>query len=362
MPSPAEIIQALGGRTKLTSALQSNLDWIYQSFKVNGYHGSSGSRTVLGRWAAPYPETTGYLIPTLLLGDKYLPKHGLADIAKKQLSFFKTIRTDEGSYYSDTAKASPIVFDVAQILLGHIALVPHLEHPDTLLQEIEITKDWLSDLLDEEGIIISHNYVDNFQPSYYSRIAWPLAFAENIIDSKVSLRTKKLVENIVSLRNENSSFKNWGFHKGAAAYTHTIAYTLRGLWEYAELVNSQKIKNQVKTTLKTISKLIKENNKVAATYDEQWNGDSSYICSAGNAQLALMLLITYERTSRLEYLDTVTTLLKPLLKGQRKFSLNKGAVPSSLPIWGNYQKMKFTNWTQKFFADALMKLLELGES
>ena len=168
-----------------------------------------------------------------------------------------------------------------------------------------------------------------------------------------------MVDNIVSLQNTNLSFSDWGFRPKEVAYTHTIAYTLRGLWEYAEIVNSKKIKKKVKATLKTINKLVKENNKIAATYDENWQGNDNYVCSAGNAQLALMFIIAYERSGREEYLDSIVTLLSPLLKSQRKISLNNGAIPSSLPIWGDYQKMKFTNWTQKFFADVLMKLLEI---
>ena len=195
-----------------------------------------------------------------------MPKLGLAEIAKKQLSFFKKLRTHDGGYFSDLDGAPAIVFDVAQILLGHISLVQHVKNPEELLQEIELTKDWLKDLVNEEGYFISHNYVNGFQPSYYSRIAWPLAYAENIIDSKVSPRTKKMVDNIVSLQNENLSFKDWGFRKDALAYTHTIAYTLRGLWEYAELVNSDKIKKKVKVTLNALSALINHVGILAGTY------------------------------------------------------------------------------------------------
>ena len=288
-----------------------------------------------------------------------MPKLGLAEIAKKQLSFFKKLRTHDGGYFSDLDGAPAIVFDVAQILLGHIALVQYVKNPEELLQEIELTKDWLKDLVNEEGNFISHNYVNGFQPSYYSRIAWPLAYAENIIDSKVSPRTKKMVDNIVSLQNENLSFKDWGFRKDALAYTHTIAYTLRGLWEYAELVNSDKIKKKVKATLNALSALFNKEGKIAGTYDENWQGDYTYLCAAGNAQLALLYLIVHERTGRKEYLKSIVSLLYPLLKAQRQLSINKGALPSSIPIWGDYQKMKFTNWSQKFFADVLIKLLEM---
>ncbi len=361
MSKLSEVLDHLGGKEQLTSALYSNVLWIYKSFKTNKYLGSSASRNILGQWAAPYPETTGYLIPTLLQGDRYLPDLGLSSLAEKQLHFFENLRTPEGGYHSNIKSGKPIVFDVAQILLGCLTLVPYVDKPEELLQEIELTRDWLRDLLNDEGQFISHHYIEDYQPTYYSRIAWPLAFAENVIDSKVSRRTKAMVDKILALQNDNHSFSDWGFRKGEAAYTHTIAYTLRGLWEYAEIVNSRSIKKQVTSTLKTLTTLIKNKNKVAATYDEKWAGNYNYICSAGNAQLALLYLIVYERTGREEYLDPLVILLLPLLKGQRRLSINRGAIPSSLPIWGDYQKMKFTNWTQKFFADALIKLLDLGK-
>lgn len=356
-----EIINNLGGKEKLRYALSTNLLWIYKSFKVNDYLGSCASKNVIGKWSAPYPETTGYLVPTLLQSDSHLPQHGLSTLAEKQLHFFQKLRTKEGGFYSDTVASPPIVFDVGQILLGQLSLVPFVDNPDQLLQEIELTRDWLRDLLNEEGDFISHNYIPDYQPTYYSRIAWPLAYAEIVIDSKVSLRTKRLVDNILSKQNENFTFKDWGFRKGDAAYTHTIAYTLRGLWEYAEIVNSKSIKKQVKSTLKTLSTIIQKENKIGATYDEKWKGNYRYICATGNAQLALLYLIVYERTGRNEYLEPISLLLTPLLSAQRQLSINKGAVPSSIPIWGEYQKMKFTNWTQKFFTDVLIKLLDLGQ-
>jgi len=355
------IIEELGGKDKLTLALKENLKWIYASFKTNGYKGSSGSRSVLGKWESPYPETTGYLIPTLIAGHPYVPELGLLSLAKKQIPFFKNLRTAEGGFYSDAKNSAPIVFDTAQILLGLISLVPEVTEPDLLLDEIAITRQWLRDLLDEEGNFISHNYVLQYQPAYYSRIGWPLAFAENIIDSKPSTATKMLIHRITSSQNENHSFPNWGFYKGENAYTHTLAYTLRGLWEYAELVNSKKIKKQVKQSLHKLHQTISSEGCIAGSYDENWEGDYSFICSTGNAQLALLNLLVFERTGQKIFLDHISDLISPLLKAQRKVSLNKGAVPSSLPIWGPYQRMKFTNWTQKFFADVLMKLLALSD-
>lgn len=356
------IVKELGGRKKIEASLKANLSWIYKSFKTNNHLGSSGTRNILGKWSSPYPETTGYLLPTLLNAAPYFPKENLISLSKLQLKFFESIKTVDGAYLQNTEDAEPVVFDVAQILWGFISLVPYMEKSAPLLQEIEITRQWLRDILDNEGNFISHNYVKDFQPAYYSRIAWPLAAAENIIDSKPSRKTKALIKRLVESQNDNHSFKDWGFRKNEPALTHTIAYTLRGLWEYAEILNSKKIKKQVTLALHRLSKAIRVDGGIAGSYTEEWEGDHSFICSCGNAQLALLYMMVYERSRDKVYLERVTTLLQPLMKAQRKAAINTGAVAGSIPISGFYQRYKYTNWTQKFFSDALIKLLELDVS
>jgi|GEM_PF-1409949 len=355
-----DIIKELGGKEKIKTSLEANLSWIYKSFKVNKHLGSSGSRNVLGKWSPPYPETTGYLLPTLLNAAPYYQQENLISLSKLQLKFFEGIKTIDGAYCQNMAEAEPIVFDVAQILLGFIALVPYMEKSTPLLEEIEITRQWLRDILNEKGEFIAFNYVKDFQPAYYSRIAWPLAAAEIIIDSKPSYKTKALIQRLTESQNDNHSFKNWGFRKGQPALTHTIAYTLRGLWEYAEILNSKKIKKQVTLALHRLSKTIRIDGQVAGSYTEDWVGDHSFICSSGNAQLALLYLMVYERNRDKIFLERIVALLKPLIIAQKKTSINAGAISSSIPISGSYQRYKYTNWTQKFYSDALMKLLEMG--
>lgn len=354
------IIDALGGKEKITASLKANLNWIYKSFKANDHLGSSGSRNIFGKWSDPYPETTGYLLPTLLNAAPYFSEENLISLSKLQLKFFESIKTVDGAYSQNMEDSEPVVFDVAQILLGLIAMVPFMEKSKDILLEIRITREWLRDILDDQGNFIAYNYVKEFQPAYYSRIAWPLGAAENIIDSRPSKKTKALVQRITESQNDNHSFKNWGFRKGEPALTHTIAYTLRGLWEYGEMVNSRQIKKQVTQALHRMSKAIRVDEGVAGSYTEEWEGDHSFVCSSGNAQLALLYMVVYERSRDKVFLERIVTLLKPLMKAQRKASINTGAISSSIPISGSYQRYKYTNWTQKFYSDALIKLLELG--
>jgi len=233
----ADIIASLGGKKKLEKALRSNMSWIMKSFEVNGHQGSSGTRSIRGKWGAVYPETTGYLVPTLLDYAKYFDNKKVRKVALKQLDYFKSIQNEDGSFHQAKDLTEPIVFDTAQIIIGLLRIVSELEEPEELLSMIRLSVDWLGLQLNAEGEFTSYNYVDNYNPAYYARIAWPMASGELIKYSKPRTKTKKLITRISDAQLENKLFEDMGFHPGQPAYTHTVAYTYRGLWECAEILN-----------------------------------------------------------------------------------------------------------------------------
>lgn len=359
MPEINSIISALGGREKLESALSENLDWIMKSFLTNNGEGSSGTRSIRGSWGSVYPETTGYLISTLYRTADYLDDEDGRAMAMSQLSFLESIENKDGSYKQSLEITDPIVFDTAQILHGLLFYSSMLSKPKQILNRTKATADWLGKQLDDEGQFGNYNYVDNYNPAYYARIAWAMASAELIKYSRPRTKTKTLIKKIAEMQNENFSFKSWGFYPDEIGLTHTIAYTLRGLWECGEILNDRKLKKRVRLSMDRLSKEIGEKGAVAASYDEDWNGDYSYQCAVGNAQLAMLYLLLYETSGMKKHLEHIELLLKPLLSKQRKVFINKGAIPSSIPLKGKYQRLKYTNWTQKFFCDVLLKLLEL---
>jgi len=356
-----DVLSQLGGAQQVEKALRSNLDWIVKSFEANeGHQGSSGKRTVLGQWEAPYPETTGYLIPTLLECSSY--NGNLKQIALSQLVFFKSIQNEDGSFFQSLDNKEPIIFDTAQIVFGLMALSPHVVPYDDIKNVARKAVIWMHEQLDDEGKFVDNNYVENYNPAYYARIAMAMTQGEAAHFSKITKKTKNFIFRISDLQNDQLMFDNAGFHPDQVAYTHTIAYSLRGLWECSLDINNRKLTRKIIRSIDKLSDLILTEGKVAGSYNTKWKGDYSFVCSAGNAQLAVLYLLVYQRTENNKYLQVVPLLLKPLMAAQRTLPLNKGAVPSSIPIWGPYQKWSYTNWTQKFYADALVKILKLYES
>ena len=79
---------------RYTEHLRATLDWLLLSIE-EGHNGSSAHYSPLGGWSAPYPETTGYIIPTLLEAAKLpappaMQGQSLLRIARERMSALRT--------------------------------------------------------------------------------------------------------------------------------------------------------------------------------------------------------------------------------------------------------------------------------
>lgn len=353
------IVEDLGGSAFLEKRLHLCMRWIEESFRVHDYRYSSGTRTMLGKWGAPYLETTGYLLSTLSEYENRYSSTTTTNILELQLASLLKLQNENGSFPQSLEEKEPIVFDTAQLLLGLITVSSRTNsQPKKALKAIKKSMEWLKENLDHDGSFIAHNYLADYNPLYYSRIAWALIQAEMIIESKGSPEAKAFINLIADKVSSSEDLKNWGLHPDQPALTHNIAYTLRGIWECAEILNDKKLFKLIKKKLNEWIERIEE-QPLAGSYSANWEADHSFICVTGHAQMCLLYLLAYDKTQKQKYLQPVSTLLKPLIKSQNKLGLNKGAVPSSIPIYGKYQRFKYTNWTQKFYADTLLQLLKL---
>ena len=346
------LIDKLGGKPRIEDALKRNLKWIINSFSVNNNLGSSSHSNIIGKFSVPYLETTGYLLPTLLNATRYFDDQHYKELALKQISFFQEYKNEDGSFYQKVNDSKPIVFDTSQILLGLCAIYKHKQTKEVKSLIKEANK-WLTDNLNEQGSFINYNYTSNTCPAYYARVFWAMLSANEIIPLENKYKVIAGLEKIVSSSLSNYSFHNWGFENETYVLTHNIAYTLRGLYESALLLNDRNISKLVNNIIETIVNIINSKGSLCGAYDKDWQPDCSYVCSTGNAQLAFLI----SKVNTEKYEDVIVLLIKPLLKAQKINGFNQGAIPSSIPLWGKYQRWRYTNWTQKFFCDALLNIL-----
>ena len=343
-------------------ALQENISWIEKSFIINKNQGSSKYKTLLGHWSESYPETTGYLIPTLISANRILDNLDLITICHEQIGYFKSLHLSNGAFKIEKSVNKPLVFDTAQILFGLIKYSDEFQ-TDEIHELINSSYQWLCDTLDSDGQFTHSNYVKNYNPAYYARIVWPMLMAENYLNQNHSDKTLALYNYLLSLHNANGTFSKCSFDNQDTFFTHNLIYAYRGLWESSVLLNDSHIQKRLEDDLKNICTSIISTKHFNGEFNENWQHRRKYICCVGNAQLVCLLLNIYNLNKNRTYLEAIPSLMKPLLKAQKKiFPFNRGAIPSSIPVWERYQRFKFTNWTQKFFADALIALIDLSKS
>ncbi len=349
------IIHKLGGKDKLVNALCQNLSWLEKSILRNKGNGSSAYRNVFGVWSHVYPETTGYIIPTLLKAAGFLHEEKWDKISQTLIDYLLSIQNDDGSFWQTNKNKTPFVFDSSQILLG---LCSYNSKDNRVSQAIKKSQNWLLGQLNNDGQFVDHNFTRAYNPSYYSRIIWAILFADKRLNTKPDPKSIAALNRILNLQNENGSFNDCGFLPEQAALSHPLIYTLRGLWESGQLLQNNAILESVEnSTLALLDAVEQHDGQLAGSYDSGWTGDYSFICAAGNAQLVTLLMKMSRNTDFSIGPSIIETLMMPLLNNQKKYWGNNYAIPSSIPLYGKYQRFKFTNWTQKFFCDALLSIL-----
>lgn len=354
------LVERLGGKKVINEHIVSCLSWLKESFSINNNLGSCMYQSISGRWSGPYPETTGYILPTLLNASKHLKDKELFNLAVSQVEYFSKLQQPSGAFLSKPQSGDIFFFDVSQITLGLVLLAKHMKS-DRCDEMILKSYNWMIQQINDSGAIVKHNYHKDYSPSYYSRSVWSLLETERYLSIPYSNITYKAYENILTLWKNNYSFDKCSFHGKPRALTHNIAYSLRGLWESSQLLNDEVVQHKLFDAILFINQnLLLKEGKLYGAYDSSWQADKSFICSAGNAQVAVLFLKVAGNSRPVKPLGSIPLLISPLMRSHRFYEKWTGikAVPASIPIWGKYQRFRFTNWTQKFYLDALLEILK----
>ena len=142
--------------------------------------------------------------------------------------------------------------------------------------------------------------------------------------------------------------------------THNLAYYTEGYWEAYKLLKDVNYLNIALRTTKKISEIFEKKKFLFASFSNEWKSRDFFSCTVGLAQFSNLLLEIGHETKDFTLINTGLKMLDELKKIQYiNFSFlsnNKniyGALPSSYPIYGNYSMMNLTNWTSKYYIDAL---------
>jgi uncharacterized protein YyaL (SSP411 family) len=310
-------------------------------------------------WSAPYPETTGYIIETLLDYYAVLQEDWLRDYALAGADWICTLQRPNGALPGGLGtEGKDSVFNTGMMLFGlHRAYLFTQNHK--YLNTTNRAADWLLESLSSDATWKQGAYVEGYIPAYYTRVIWALlSLNETLQRADIQDAMQKAMSFYKHSFNDNGTVKNWAFRANEKAFTHTIAYTQRGFLESARFLKDESLLKIAMTIALTLMEDFDKNGKLAGAYDENWQGDYSFRCNTGNAQLSLNLSRLSQLTDNQVFAKYAQLFFKTVecAPSTLPFRGYRGAIAGSKPIWGAYQPFQYVNWAAKFWLDAAFLL------
>jgi hypothetical protein len=341
------------------SRAAAGLGWLIRSIDATGRKGSSH---IFSRWRYPisgwhlgYPETTGYIIETLLDYHPYFPELHLETYALECGDWLLTQQLSDGSFPALLAESqTPSFFNSGMIAFGLLRLQER--------KYDQIREDALANLaIWTDKQLHDPKQFAGSSASYYSRAIWGFTLlARHLKDKILEQKLKDSAYHLSKKIKDNGAVLEWGFDAKDPAFTHTIAYTWRGFLELSHLWQLDEWTEKCKIFLQKLESEVIKSPFLAGDYNTVWQGKYHYRCVTGQAQCSLIAFRMFDLTKEIRYYELGKRLLMAIIADQKEGKTDpqlKGAIPGSVPLWGPYMRGKFPNWAVKFYLDGLKRLI-----
>ncbi len=340
------------------------VDWLKRAQDVTGDGGICGRYRLDRGWTSSYPETTGYLVPTLLALGWKLHDQDLRDRAKRAIEFLLPLQLPDGAFPGLEVKenrTAPSPFNTAQIVNGLVAW--HRETQDErALQSARRAGDWLIANQEPDGSWKKHVYMGVSAAYHAHASCWLAELGSHCGDEKYVRAAERHMDWVLSLRDRESGFfDRAGFseadHAARRSVTHTLAYTLFGVLFTGEVTERNDAIEAVRFAAAKIARRLELDGELPGVLDHRFKRAAHYQCLTGNAQMALIWMRLFQHDGDARWINAALKAID-LVKAAQPFDNPnpgiRGGIPGSDPVTGGYITLALPNWAAKFFLDALL--------
>jgi hypothetical protein len=359
-------INAYCGRVKIEDkerGLRLAMDWLKNSQQATADGGFSTYYLKDG-WTSSYPETSGYIVPTILRYRRIQQQAEYEEMALNCLNWLLEIQFKEGGWQSGYIHQlrDAVVFNTGQVMRGMLAGFEAFQK-ESYLNAACKAGDWLIKTQHEDGYWSKHNFL-GVARVYDSYVSSPLLQLAKHTDheSYRNAAIKNLQWIVRQKQLKNGWFQDCDNtkHRNHQPITHTIGYTIQGLIEAYEITQDNTYLASAVIPAERLALPFHKNNALSGRYDAQWKGYESFI-TTGGAQLAIIWQALFFHTGE-DLFDQAAKKMTTLLVALQERSVpegpeTKGALFGSFPFWGKYEAFACPNWATKYLADALMNEL-----
>ena len=314
-------------------------------------------------WKRSYPETTGYIMTSLLAFARHFPDPSIQEAVLRMGRWEAQIQMPSGAVQGGPVcppeQQTAAAFNTGMVLDGWCSVLEQLPAQD-LLEPARRAADWLANDVNERGYFRTNGaFVSGDTVKTYTCLcAWALyRFANLASNSNYRDTALRVITAALARQRPNGWFADNCLTNSKAPLTHTIGYTLQGVLEVGVLSGRTDFVEAVRRSIGPLQALPTKHGYLAGRLDEQWRPGTLSSCLTGSAQIAIVAYRLYQLLGEPSYrgfADRLLNFIKPLQVLESDDPGIVGALPGSFPIFGSYMRGGYPNWATKYLLDALL--------
>jgi hypothetical protein len=340
-------------------AIEEGLAWLgrAQDHSKTGDGGAARHYSLIDGWSSSYPETTGYIVETLIAQALETSQQELIGRARRMLDWLVSIQFPEGAFQGgmvDQLPRAPTIFNTGQILIGlaaGCAIDSGYEAP------MKLAADWLVRNQDEDGCWRKYNspFAAPGDKVYDTHVAIGLFRAAARLPGYGYLEAASAnVTWALSHQHPNGWFDWCCLTDRHNPLTHTLGYTLRGIVEAYLATKQAPYLQAACRTADGLLQAFEADGRLPGRLTSQWRAAVPWVCLTGTAQIAESLFLLAGNARRDDY-RVIASNANRFVRRTLNISgppETRGAVKGSFPVDGWYGCWQYLNWACKFMIDA----------
>lgn len=345
--------------------IEAAVQWLCraQDTSASADGGFARAFSLLSGWSTSYPETTGYIVPTLLEVAAATAADDLSRRARRALDWLVRIQMPSGAFQGGKIDSTPVMavpFNTGQVLLGLAAGEAAF---GTYREAMRRAADWLVEVQDPDGCWrkFPTPFAVAGDKTYDTHIAWGLFEAARIEPGRGY--QEAAIANVnwaLNHQHDNGWIDKCCLSDATRPLTHTIGYALRGVLEAYRFNRDPRLLDAARRTADGVLTAIRSDGFLPGELARDWSGAVNWACLTGMVQIAYSWLVLFAETSEPKYRDAAFAANRYV---RRTVALDgpadvRGAVRGSFPIDGAYCRYEYPSWATKFLIDSLV--LECG--
>ncbi len=320
-------------------------------------------------WRPSYPETTGYIIPTLFDAALSLDAPNLRERAIRMADWEIAVQLESGAVQGGViggrTPPTPAVFNTGQVILGWVRAHRETDR-EAYLDAARRAADYLLDAQDGDGSFSKgrSKFARADCTTYYSRVAWPLCMLGKYIEEPRYVNAgERGIDFTLTRQHPNGWWADNCLIDREHPLLHTIAYATRGVLEVGILLEREDYIEAARRTALALANAQREAGGLAGRFASDWSESARWECLTGNAQTAIIWWKLAGLAGDAEFEDRSRHACRMLMSTQNRASSDPGlagGIKGSYPLDGDYGRYEVLNWATKFFVDALLLTLPAG--